>query len=98
MTFELKNILYEKSAIIAVNRWPLIKLIDNLKPREIALAEKLINSIGTNKKANTIGVPEGIKALNQFNLCHCNPINMTLIQIDTLNAKLTMTCDVVQNT
>jgi hypothetical protein len=64
----------------------------------MALAEKLINSIGTNRKASTIGVPEGIKALNQFHLCHCKPIKITLIQIDTLKARLTITCDVVQNT
>lgn len=95
---ELKNILKEKSAMMAVNKWPLIRLIDNLNPSDIALAEKLINSIGTNKNAKTMGVPEGINALNQFHLWIFKPIKMTLIQMETLKAKVTMTCDVVQKT
>ena len=86
--FVITSNFIEKSAKIASNIWPAVKLAANLIPKATGLEKLLTSSIITNNGDIPKGAPEGIKLLKKSNWCLPNPINITVKYTIKANPKV----------
>ena len=86
--FVTTNNFIEKSAKIASNMCPAVKLAASLIPNATGLEKLLANSIITSNGDIPNGEPEGIKLLKKSSWCLPNPINITVNHTIKANPKV----------
>jgi hypothetical protein len=81
-----------------INKWPAIKLAVSRTQSVIGRITFLVNSIITIKDIRATGVPAGSRCDNMWLVFFVHPNSIIPIQNDNDRGKVTVRCDVIENT